>query len=189
MLYINHESHKPLLNFWFRNTLDHKKVAKGLELFLNDMGICCRLDAIEQIDGKDILCFIYKNKSVPFFNEASSGTLALAKLYFRILYRFENLRTNNSPKFLFFDEFDAFYHYELSERLIRHFKKIFPDAQIILTTHDTNMMSNELFRPDCLFILSQKGFITPLNRATERELREGHNLEKMYISGEFADYE
>ena len=189
MLYVNHESPKYLLNFWFRNTLDHKKVAKGLELFLNDMGICCRLDAIEQVDGKDILCFIYKNKSVPFFNEASSGTLALAKLYFRILYRFEYLRINNSPKFLFFDEFDAFYHYELSESLIRHFKKIFPDTQIILTTHDTNIMSNELFRPDCLFILSQKGFITPLNKATKRELREGHNLEKMYISGEFAEYE
>ena len=73
--------------------------------------------------------------------------------------------------------------------LIRHLKKIFPDTQIILTTHDTNIMSNELFRPDCLFILSQKGFITPLNKATKRELREGHNLEKMYISGEFAEYE
>ena len=185
MVLINHEAPKYIINRWFQRTLDHKKTAKELEAFLNSMGIKCHLDSIEQIDGEDMLCFVYKNKNVPFFREASSGTLALAKFYFRILYFFDN----NPPKFLFFDEFDAFYHYELSEMLIRHLKKIFPDTQIILTTHDTNIMSNELFRPDCLFILSQKGFITPLNKATKRELREGHNLEKMYISGEFVEYE
>lgn len=189
MVPINHEAPKYFINRWFQHTLDHKETAKGLEEFLNSMGINCHLDSIEQIDGDDMLCFVYKNKNVPFFREASSGTLALAKFYFRILYIFEHSKANNPPKFLFFDEFDAFYHYELSEKLIRHLKKIFPDTQIILTTHDTNIMSNELFRPDCLFILSQKGFITPLNKATKRELREGHNLEKMYISGEFAEYE
>ena len=39
-----------------------------------------------------------------------------------------------------------------------------------------------------LLILSRYG-LTPLSRATERELREGHNLEKMYIGGEFSKYE
>ena len=189
MVLINHEAPKHFINRWFQRTLDHKETAKGLEAFLNSMGINCHLDSIEQIDGDDMLCFVYKNKNVPFFREASSGTLALAKFYFRILYIFEHFKVSNPPKFLFFDEFDAFYHYELSENLIRHLKKIFPYTQIILTTHDTNIMSNELFRPDCLFILSQKGFITPLNKATKRELREGHNLEKMYISGEFVEYE
>ncbi|WP_251458580.1 AAA family ATPase [Streptococcus caecimuris] len=189
MVLINHEAPKYFINRWFQRTLDHKETAKELEAFLNSMGINCHLDSIEQIDGEDMLCFVYKNKNVPFFREASSGTLALAKFYFRILYIIEHFKANNPPKFLFFDEFDAFYHYELSEKLICHLKKIFPDTQIILTTHDTNIMSNELFRPDCLFILSQKGFITPLNKATKRELREGHNLEKMYISGEFAEYE
>ena len=50
-------------------------------------------------------------------------------------------------------------------------------------------MTNRLLRPDCLFIISQDGRLTSLNNATERELREGHNLEKLYISGEFEDYE
>ena len=44
-------------------------------------------------------------------------------------------------------------------------------------------------RPDCLFILSSSGTLTSLCNATQRELREGHNLEKMYISGEFEKYE
>ena len=38
-------------------------------------------------------------------------------------------------------------------------------------------------------ILSRKGTLTALCNATQRELREGHNLEKMYISGEFEKYE
>ena len=50
-------------------------------------------------------------------------------------------------------------------------------------------MTNHLSRPDCLFILSKAGKLTALCNATERELREGHNLEKMYISGEFERYE
>ena len=50
-------------------------------------------------------------------------------------------------------------------------------------------MSNRIMRPDCLFLLSTKGNLTPLQKATERELREGHNLAKMYMSGEFEQYE
>ena len=38
-------------------------------------------------------------------------------------------------------------------------------------------------------ILSETGKLTALCDATKRELREGHNLEKMYISGEFDKYE
>ena len=91
--------------------------------------------------------------------------------------------------FCYFDEFDAFFHYELSEQFVRFFQQEFSNCQVIFTTHNTNLMSNDLMRPDCLFILSSDGRLTPLNEATTRELREGHNLEKMYISGEFESYE
>ena len=39
-------------------------------------------------------------------------------------------------------------------------------------------------RPDCYFILSDNK-LTSFADATNRELREGHNLEKLYMSGEF----
>ena len=58
-----------------------------------------------------------------------------------------------------------------------------------MTTHNTNLMTNRFMRPDCLFILSGTGDLTALCDATERELREGHDLKKMYISGEFERYE
>jgi len=104
-----------------------------------------------------------------------------------MLYR--SLESKKNPSFLFLDEFDAFYHYEMSENVVRFFKERYSDCQVIITTHNTNLMTNRLMRPDCLFILSQYGTLTPLCAATERELREGHNLEKMYISGEFEQYE
>ena len=56
--------------------------------------------------------------------------------------------------------------------------------QKILTSHNTNLLSNRIMRPDCYFILTQDK-LTSLANATERELREGHNLEKLYMSGEF----
>lgn len=87
------------------------------------------------------------------------------------------------------DEFDAFYHYEMSEKVIKYLCYKYPSCQIIMTTHNTNLMTNRLMRPDCLLILSRDGMLTALNNATLRELREGHNLEKMYISGEFDAYE
>jgi len=165
----------------FIDSLNDDSLAE-FEKFLNEMGVDCKLQVKELPDGQKELYFKHK-KLVPFFENASSGTLALYNLYKKIV------STTRSMSFCFFDEFDALFHYEMSERFLNYFKQNYPKCQMIFTTHNTNLMSNYVMRPDCLFILSQKGEITPLNKATTRELREGHNLEKMYISGEFNRYE
>ena len=54
----------------------------------------------------------------------------------------------------------------------------------ILTTHNTSIMSNEILRPDCYFIMKNDS-IKPLSKTTMKELREAHNLEKMYKAGVF----
>ena len=77
----------------------------------------------------------------------------------------------------------------MAENVMKFLKSRYPESQIIMTSHNTNLMTNRLMRPDCLFILSRSGSLTSLCNATPRELREGHNLEKMYISGEFEKYE
>ena len=170
-----------LKNDSFIDSLDDDNLSK-FETFLNEMGVECKLQVKELPDGQKELYFKHK-KLVPFFENASSGTLVLYNLYRRIV------SSTRGMSFCFFDEFDALFHYEMSERFLNYFKQNYPKCQMIFTTHNTNLMSNDVMRPDCLFILSQKGAITPLNKATTRELREGHNLEKMYISGEFDKYE
>lgn len=165
-----------------RNFLENLKnpvYLHNFEDFLNLMGIECKLVLQELPDGQVELYFAHK-KLVPFYSTASSGTLALTSLYQKIV---------SNLSLIYLDDFAAFYHYEMAEKLICYFKDKYPECQFIMTSHNTNLMTNKIMRPDYLFILSSKGTLTALCDATERELREGHNLEKMYISGEFEKCE
>lgn len=163
----------------FHENLKNPVYLHNFEDFLNVMGIECKLVLQELPDGQVELYFS-QNKLVPFCSTASSGTLALTSLYQKIV---------SNCSLIYIDDFAAFYHYEMAEKLISFFKTKYPKCQLIMTSHNTNLMTNKIIRPDCLFILSSKGTLTALCDATEIELREGHNLEKMYISGEFEKYE
>ena len=166
----------------FYESLENPERLKDLEDFLNAMGIECRLVLEKLPDGQKELYFAHE-KLVPFYENASSGTLALVDLYRKLIPKVWD------ASLIYLDEFDAFYHYEMAESVIKFFKKKYPRCQMIMTSHNTNLMTNRLMRPDCMFILSRRGTLTALCNATTRELREGHNLEKMYISGEFEKYE
>ena len=163
----------------FLEDLKNPVYLHNFEDFLNLMGIECKLVLQELPDGQAELYFS-QNKLVPFYSIASSGKLALTSLYQKIV---------SNCSLIYIDDFAAFYHYEMAEKLISFFKTKYPKCQFIMTSHNTNLMTNKIMRPDCLFILSSKGTLIALCDATERELREGHNLEKMYISGEFEKYE
>ena len=166
---------------YFYDSLENKEALLDFERFLNVMGVDCKLVCKKLPDGQNELYFQHKTL-LPFSETASSGTLALTTLYRRL----QNMK---SASFVYLDEFDAFYHYEMSENVVRYIKQTCPNCQVVFTTHNTNLMSNHLLRPDCVCILSRAGTLTPLCDATPRELREGHNLEKMFISGEFDRYE
>lgn len=118
---------------------------------------------------KRLFCVIDGNV-MPFFDIASTGTHALQLLY----YWASKMQT---ASLVFVDEFDAFYHYELSTEICdRLFAK---DAQIILTSHNTSLMTNNLLRPDCYFLINGTRIKSIVN-CTQKELRVGHNLEKLY---------
>jgi AAA15 family ATPase/GTPase len=84
--------------------------------------------------------------------------------------------------FVFIDEFDAFYHFDLSLKVCKMLFDI--KCQVFLSSHNTYLMTNDLLRPDCNFIL-QNNKIKPLQACTEKELRFGHNIEKIYKAGAF----
>lgn len=122
-----------------------------------------------------ILCRI-GGELIPFQLIASTGTKSLQLLYFWIT------RMSHDASFVFIDEFDAFYHFQLSTEVCRRLFAL--DCQVFTSSHNTHLMTNELLRPDCNFILD-KNKIVPLYGLTEKELREAHNIEKIYKSGAF----
>jgi AAA15 family ATPase/GTPase len=119
---------------------------------------------------------------VDFFQNCSTGMKSLCVFYYWLQYvRFSEI----PPSFIFIDEFDAFYHQLLSEFVVKEIKKI-NNCQFILTTHDTSVMSNDILRPDCLFLM-RKNKLKSLSVLSEKEIRFAHNVEKMYRSGAFDE--
>ncbi len=154
-----------------------KNYLEEFEEFLHLSGIKENLKAIKDNDGIKRLYFTGKTP-LPFFKVASSGTKALYNFFYW-------LKTAEDVSLMFIDEFDAFYHYELAESIVGIIEKM-TKTQVILTSHNTNLLSNRIMRPDCYFILTENK-LTSFANATKRELREGHNLEKLYMSGEFNE--
>ena len=148
---------------------------REFESFLHASGVEDNLVVKTNVDGKQMLCFD-TDTPLPFFRVASSGTRALYTFFYWY-------KTAKDVSFMFIDEFDAFYHFELAESIVTILEKM-SGAQVVLTSHNTNLLTNKIMRPDCYFILT-KDKLTALANATTRELREGHNLEKLYMSGEF----
>ncbi|WP_461255328.1 AAA family ATPase [Treponema sp. R80B11-R83G3] len=119
---------------------------------------------------------------IDFFTYCYTGMKSLTVLFFWLQNAIYN---EKPPSFIFIDEFDAFYHQRLSEYVINVIKKI-SNCQFILTTHDTGVMSNDIMRPDCLFLM-YKNKIKSLSSSTKKELRSAHNIEKMYRAGAFNE--
>ena len=129
-----------------------------------------------EVDGRKAIYCHFENQDADFFKIASTGTKSLALFYYWYIKM-------KKASFVFIDEFDAFYHFELSENVEKRLKEI-TGVQIFTTTHNTDLMSNDLLRPDCYFILKDNK-IRAIPELTEKELRQAHNLQKMYKAGAF----
>ena len=162
------------------NSLDEVIYQSGkkdeFQAFLKENGIDFKLNFV-LANNLHVLVVEYPGRRfVPFNSVASTGTNSL-ELFFHWKTFFPNI------KFLFIDEFDAFLHYESAKKLIMSLNEA-DNFQSILTTHNTYLMNNRDSRPDCCYILS-KGTIKNLVHMTDKEIREAHNLEKMYLNGAF----
>ena len=158
------------------NIIDRNNV-QDFEAFLNKAGIECKL-GITTERGRNTISMNFGGKQFPFIQFASTGTLALTLFYFW----YQTIKEKQKVSFLFIDEFDAFYHHSLSALIVEKIKET--GVQFILTTHNTSIMTNDLLRPDCYFTMTKKQ-IRSFSKSTQKELREAHNLEKMYKAGSF----
>ena len=153
---------------------------KGLEQFLKENGLDYKLAIMQDINtGLNDIFAVFNNKCVLLKSIWSTGTSALVLFYCWFI-------DFNNVSFLYLDEFDAFYHYELSESILKLVNQ-YKNVQSVVTTHNTSLMNNKLTRPDCCYIISSNETIKSLADCTLREIREAHNLENLYKNGAFCD--
>jgi AAA15 family ATPase/GTPase len=154
-----------------------KGLLSDFEKFLNEAGVTCQLQAIE-INGEEEIGFSFGEKTIRFWDVASTGTKSLARFYSQL----QILKSESRVSLVFIDEFDAFYHHKLSQLIVSELKNV--PAQVILTTHNTSIMTNDLLRPDCYFVMHENK-IDPIYKFTDKELRFAHNIENMFRRGAF----
>lgn len=174
---VSYTGYRPRGGNIFKSIIERNNLS-DFEKFLNDCGVKCRLKKIEN-DGEQTIGFQFKNKTIPLRSVASTGTISLSLFYFW----WQEIR-ENKVSFLFIDEFDASYHFDVSRQIVSRLKEI--KSQVILTTHNTFLLNNDVIRPDCAFMI-QESSISSLHHRTSKELRQAHNIEKMYRAGSFNE--
>lgn len=153
----------------------NNRLLTKFEKFLKECGqdySLCEMDG----NGRKVIGVKYQNYKTRFDLVASTGTKSLW-LFFYWMNRTKNI------SFVFLDEFDAFYHYDLSSFILKYVNDK-TEFQSILTSHNTYLISNEIMRPDCYAILDD-GKISSFADSTNKTIRQAHNLEKMMLGGEF----
>ena len=145
--------------------------------FLKDMAdVDVELGSVRAEGIGELLVQRTRNRPIVFNSVSSGGTRSLMMLYYW-MRRFGDVR------FLFMDDFDASLHYRTAERVLRYVVDR-DDVQAVLTTQNTSLLRNSLLRPDCCLYMDSSRIASFADR-TDRDIRQGHNLEKMYRGGEF----
>lgn len=140
-------------------------------------------EGLKVIVGSNKKSVFLKRKSFPipnaFYNE-SQGNQVFADMLPNLIGVIEN------PGMLVFDEFGNSLHNKLAEKIIKFFMKNAKDSQMFITSHHTNLISNSVFRPDQIDLITfkdSKG--SKVDRLSQFKPREAQNMEKMYLGGMF----
>ena len=133
---------------------------------------------LEEREG--IIHQLFDRASLPFPSVRSSGTSELERLYCLI-------RGFGDASFLYLDGFDGSCHFDLARRMARCVLEAFADSQVMMVGYNTALIGTDMMRPDCYLVLSEGG-LASFDESTDRELCEGHNLERMYRAGAFDNH-
>ncbi|MDN3655411.1 ATP-binding protein [Ferruginibacter paludis] len=127
---------------------------------------------------------INSNEELPFADE-SNGTKAIFSLGGKMLDVIEN------GQILFIDELETSLHPFLSKLLVSLFqnKRINKkNAQLIFTTHDTNLLDKTMFRRDQIWFAEKNeiGATSLYSLQDFNEVREDTPFDKWYLAGKFG---
>lgn len=150
---------------------------KEFEDFLKEHGVDYRL-IVSLLNGQQELFCQFKNGIAPFMSVASTGTRSLALFYYWYIKM-------STASFVYVDEYDAFYHFELAQTLVELVKEL-DSTQVFFSTHNTDLLSNDLLRPDAFFQIKDNQIHT-FDKIAQKELRRAHNIQKMYKAGTFDE--
>lgn len=133
--------------------------------------------------GSNKKIVFFKRKSFPLpiaFFEESQGNQVFADMLPNLISIIEN------PGMLVFDEFGNSLHNKLAEKIIKFFMKNANASQMFITSHHTNLISNSVFRPDQIDLITFKAPEgSKIDRLSQFKPREAQNMEKMYLGGMF----
>ncbi len=125
--------------------------------------------------------------SEPFYLELDSESAGTRRLLIVLALAFHAL-DEGTP--LFIDELDASLHTQAAEAVLKLFcsRESNPKgAQLIATTHDTNLLKSSLLRRDEVwFIEKDNEGATRLYPLTDIRTRKGDNIEKGYLQGRYG---
>ena len=159
-----------------------------LEKFLRHAEVDCALKSVE-LNGQPKLFFDFgDDRLIEFWPNASTGTQSL--VYFFFWYMQMQDSAAYRPSFLYLDEFNAFFHERTAAMIVEKLRET--QCQVLLTTHDSNLLKNDLLRPDCAFNMlpeykdADSYVLGPLSSRTQKELRLAHNIPKMFRAGAFG---
>lgn len=170
--------------------LDHPEMKRRIVEFSRyaDLGI----DDIKKVENTIVSSHIQyddegnevKTITFPFKKYESEGTVKYFSLAYPIIDALDN------GKRLVIDEFDSKLHPLLTCKVIALFnsKETNPkNAQLIFTTHDTNLLSANLFRRDQIWF-TQKDRLgaTDLYSLAEYKVRNNASFEKDYMQGKYG---
>ncbi|WP_414527190.1 AAA family ATPase [Nodularia chucula] len=98
--------------------------------------------------------------------------------------------TLKNGNILIFDEFDARLHPLISKAIVEIFNSQetnYNNAQLIFMTHDTNLLSNKLFRRDQIWFTEKNKYgATDLYSLVEYPIRNDASFENDYIKGKYG---
>jgi AAA15 family ATPase/GTPase len=125
-----------------------------------------------------------RGEEIPFnFSDESDGTRRLFDLLPAFLHLEDNL-----PEVFVIDELDRSLHSLLTRNLLEHFLDMRAESsqsQLVFTTHDTQLMTQDIFRRDELWVTErdQSGASKLVAFSEFKDVRKDKDIRKSYLQG------